>query len=762
MSSGSPEVSNRRRQRAAIAPRLAMLLIALSVGPLAFLLLSLRSAGMPDFAAACQTGAPFHVAAVYRGQTDPNRPPNNKAPSVILFRDTPENRIHHELASFKQVGAIWGLAYSRREQAVFAATFHKRGLPYGPAGSGGIYRIDLRTGDITTFATVPNTGGRVLNPSMGSGTLDNDQYQARFVGKVALGDLDLSADETELFVVNLKDRRIYHYETATGRLIGSFDHGAAAEAWSADARPFGLTWHDGYLYHGLVNARAVKPFEARVYRSRPDGSGMSLVTSVDLRYPRDRVDLGEFQGATALELPWGSWNEGPTFEALRGQPMLTDLVFTDDQTLVLALRDRFWDVTFGWINDLPGNGCVSPCTKYDRVIALTLLGFGDLLVARPKDGVFQVTTAPETLRDTNALGHQESAMGGLACAANGPGLVAGAYGVEKVRSERVLGMEGLFWYDMRTGNATSHEALAQPGSFDLYRLLLAAPVQRAAAHSELVRYYADVASMGDIEALCDVCGPPPTPTPTSTSTSTATPTSTPTASPTGTLPPTVTPTATSTITPSATRTSTPLPKPVYLPLLLREACDPERAVADVVLVLDLSSSMEGEKFAAAKNAAKAFLGAMDFPGDRVAIVGFATTGRILVDLTGDAAALGRAIDGMVLESGTHIDEGLVLALGLLERRRPEATPMVVLMTDGIQAPEVLERPQLLAEQIRGRHILLHVVGLGLDVDAAYLLRLAGDDPSSLHLSPRAEELAAIYVAIAGLIPCPSGAFWAGR
>ena len=80
--------------------RLALLLAALLLGPFIFLVASLRRAGMPDFAAACQTGAPFHVAAVYRGQIDPNRPPSNQAPSVILFQDTPENRVHHELANF--------------------------------------------------------------------------------------------------------------------------------------------------------------------------------------------------------------------------------------------------------------------------------------------------------------------------------------------------------------------------------------------------------------------------------------------------------------------------------------------------------------------------------------------------------------------------------------------------------------------------------------------------------------------------------------
>jgi uncharacterized protein YegL len=741
--------------------RLALLLAAMLLAPFIFLIASLRRAGMPDFAAACQTGAPFHVAAVYRGQTDPNRPPTNLAPSVILFQDTPEDRVHHELANFKQVGAIWGLAYSRREQAVFAATYHKRGLPYGPAGSGGIYRIDLRTGTITTFATVPNAGGRILSPSMGSGNLDFDQYQARFVGKVALGDLDLSADEAELFVVNLKDRRIYRYETATGRLLGSFDHGAAAEEWSADARPFGLAWQDGHLYHGLLNGRGDRPFVAQVYRSRADGSDMRLVASVDLHYRRDRVELERGAGG-GLDVDWVGWKDGTASDVVRAQPMLTDLVFTDPHTMVLAFRDRYWDLNLGWIKEwIRGNNCPPPCPSVTLNIPARQLGFGDLLVAREQsDASFLVATAPEDLPDSNALGQDESALGGIACSREGAGLVAGIYGVAKVRSETVLGLEGVYWFDRDARNAVGLEVLAQPGSFAAYRQLLDEAPQRAAADSEDVKYFADVASVGDIEALCESCGSLPTPTPTPTLTSTDTPTSTPTATPTGTLPPTPTPTASPTSTPSPT--ATPLPKPVYLPLLLREACDPERAVADVVLLLDVSSSMTGAKFAAVKEAARAFVGAMHFPADRVALVTFAAEGRVLAGLTNDEAALLRAVDSMALESGTRIDQGLLKAQEQLAGRRPSATPMLVVMTDGLQAPDALERPQELAKELRDAGVLLHAVGLGLDVDAAYLLRLAGGDASRLHLSPQAEELVGVYLRIARLIPCPAAAFWSGR
>ena len=185
-------------------------------------------------------------------------------------------------------------------------------------------------------------------------------------------------------------------------------------------------------------------------------------------------------------------------------------------------------------------------------------------------------------------------------------------------------------------------------------------------------------------------------------------------------------------------------------------------MADVILVLDISSSMTGEKFDTIKVAAKAFLGAMNFPSDHVAIVTFATVGKTLIPLTGDEAALNKTVDDMVLESGTHIDQGLLRAQELLTTRRLEATPMVVVMTDGLQFEKALEEPQVLAAQLRGAGIILHVVGLGLDVDAAYLLRMAGGDETKVHLSPRSEELTAIYLEIARLIPCPPSAYWANR
>ena len=60
--------------------------------------------------------------------------------------------------------------------------------------------------------------------------------------------------------------------------------GVAMPLWAADARPFALAWRDGWLFHGVVNAREDGGLGGElagyVYRSRPDGSDMTLAGTV--------------------------------------------------------------------------------------------------------------------------------------------------------------------------------------------------------------------------------------------------------------------------------------------------------------------------------------------------------------------------------------------------------------------------------------------------------------------------------------------------
>lgn len=717
-----------------------------AVLPLLFIAaLRARGAAMPDFDQACAVGQPYFVAASYRAQASQNQPPRISSPSVVLFQDTPQDRVHFRLADYRETGAVWGLAHSQAERVVYAAAYHKRSLPYGPGGAGGIYRIDLRTGAVTLFATVPDAGS-LRHGNLSDGTRDHDKAGARNVGKTALGGMDLSDDESELYVMNLENRKIYRYSIPDGALIGSFSHGATGVPWNRDARPFALTFHDGHLYHGVINAGGTgASLVSKIYRSNPDGTDMKEVGSLPMGYQRD-------QGTR-----WTNWSDAPeNFTRGRGthspQPMFTDIAFSDDGTLVAGFRDRFWDITVQWLVEVFETPTLEVHPQFTPTPVVVLLaeegiGFGDVLKGDPSGETFAFQTAPEHFDDENALRQSESALGGLACIAGSNVVAATAYGVNKAPSDRIVGEEGLYWFDVTTGQKTGHEAVGQPGSFQEYAPL----VQSADAHTlypviYLFEYYRDVASLGDVETICQQC-------------SSTVPTVTPEPPTETSVPATFTPIPT--VTPDLP-TETPTVGPIYLPINLKELCVPDRVLVDALLVLDTSSSMEGEQIVAAKGAAIAFIEVMDLPDDQVGIVAFAESSRVVSPLTGNEAALRAAIAAMTLSRGTRIDRGLEEAQNLFRATtaRPGASRVLVLLTDGLQSTDPA-RPIALSESLRTEGVDVFVVGLGTDVDAAYLAALVGA-PDRLHMSPGPGDLEAVYRDIANLIPCPPDSFWGGR
>lgn len=221
--------------------------------------------------------------------------------------------------------------------------------------------------------------------------------------------------------------------------------------------------------------------------------------------------------------------------------------------------------------------------------------------------------------------------------------------------------------------------------------------------------------------------------------------------------PTAIPTAT------ATATATPRPRPIFLPLLLRESCVVTERSTDVILVLDSSRSMDGPKLEASQAAAEVFIDQLRLPRDRVALVTFDSSARLLSPLTGDAAALRSAVRALRTQPGTRIDLGLDMAQSEVNssRHRPGATRTIVLLTDGVQ--EDRARVLGIGRRICGEGIQLYTIGLGppTDVDNVTLQALACR-PDMFFQAATPELLAGIYTAIAGDIPCDRTSFWGRR
>ena len=222
-----------------------------------------------------------------------------------------------------------------------------------------------------------------------------------------------------------------------------------------------------------------------------------------------------------------------------------------------------------------------------------------------------------------------------------------------------------------------------------------------------------------------------------------------------TAPPTVSPT------PEPTPTREPsVPGTVYMPWLGKNICWPKNAALDLVLVLDTSSSMEGEKLAAATAAIESFLDLARLePGDDLAaLVTFDSEPRTLQGLTSDGAALTTALSGVETGLGTRIDLGLNEAVSVLDagKRESGALPVIILLSDGRQdaADEDGALARAAGDTARKRGYEVYTIGLREDADAGLLRELA-TTPDRFVTAPGEAALEAIYAGIADrLVGCP--------
>jgi hypothetical protein len=260
-----------------------------------------------------------------------------------------------------------------------------------------------------------------------------------------------------------------------------------------------------------------------------------------------------------------------------------------------------------------------------------------------------------------------------------------------------------------------------------------------------------------------VTEPSETPSATPTSTSTVTPTTTPSPSPTNSPSPT----------PSATATPTPRPlRPVYLPILLAQRCVSEAGHADVVLVLDASSSMQRpgtggrqSKLDLARAAAQAILDALVPGEDQAALVWFNDRADIGSLLTGDIAAVSQALARPPARELSRLDLGL--AAGLDEARSPRHrqrnASILVVVTDGllnaVPSPAPSGQPAdtvlRLADRARSAGVRVFTLALPPGADLALLAGVA-TTPEDAFVAGDTAALQAIRAALHVSVPCPSG------
>ncbi len=171
---------------------------------------------------------------------------------------------------------------------------------------------------------------------------------------------------------------------------------------------------------------------------------------------------------------------------------------------------------------------------------------------------------------------------------------------------------------------------------------------------------------------------------------------------------------------------------------------------DVILVIDISGSMAGEKIAQARSALQQVLGKLN-QGDRFAVLAFDdqldpySSGLLPASKAADAQAW---VGNLQSRGGTDINQALGNALDIAAQNTDQSRPqMVIFLTDGQPTSGVTDLNQISAnvkQKAAATHTRIFTFGVGDDVNAVLLDRLANDNGgASAYIRPGEDVEAAV-------------------
>lgn len=351
----------------------------------------------------------------------------------------------------KQVGTVYGTAYSRQAKKVFVSAFMKRHTGMGPLGAGGIYMlnaeppfdtaanvnfVDLEALGIPTSdkagsyqAQVSPDGMTVqYNNVIGSNserglpasktTPNADPVAYSQVGKVSLGDMDISEDGRYLYVVNLYDRKLYELDLTnpdspvapTAANVKNFAIPNTCSAAGGEARPFGLKIARNKVYVGVTCSG--ENSTGTVVGTTTDMTGSIFEFDVKTQgwnntplvsFPFNYREAGGVDPWGAV--PWHPWSSTTwTGDWERGEPLVSDIEFDNGGNFIIGVMD-IRGHRFGHNNhNLLANSFMSIATTGETLRAARDTGV--------KSCKYDIQTTPEFYNDN--LMHAESSQGALA------------------------------------------------------------------------------------------------------------------------------------------------------------------------------------------------------------------------------------------------------------------------------------------------------------------------------------------------------------
>jgi len=195
-----------------------------------------------------------------------------------------------------------------------------------------------------------------------------------------------------------------------------------------------------------------------------------------------------------------------------------------------------------------------------------------------------------------------------------------------------------------------------------------------------------------------------------------------------------------------------------------------KEAATIMLVIDVSGSMNQSdmfpsRLAAAKRASRRFVETLP-SGFQVGVVQFSDSASLVLPITDDHSEVHAAIEGLQLGGGTHIGDGMQVALAALPSellslaarppQQPGAPPppppaVILLLTDGQNGGGV--PPLEVAAQSRVVNVPVFTIGMGgggmfsrggSGVDEDALREIAAQTGGQYYFAPGGGELARVY------------------
>jgi trimeric autotransporter adhesin len=286
-----------------------------------------------------------------------------------------------------QLGSVYGLALQKTSRTLLMAAYLKRHAGFGPNGIGAIYKATVdATGVPATASLLVNVSSIGINvgtdprtvalPNL-SATRNADVGVFSQIGKRGIGGIDISENGADLYIVNMFENKLHRINIGNP-VKASITAADVTGNWVITGPGIaGTVWHpmacktaNGKVYVGGVAVRetstthnlAADTVGARgvVYEFDPATAVFTEVlrfplsyrrgfSNNDFRYPTKNnwwcawQNNGNGGAADPLQADYNAANGAFSGGIYYPQPMISDIEFDVDGSMVLGIRDRFGD-----------------------------------------------------------------------------------------------------------------------------------------------------------------------------------------------------------------------------------------------------------------------------------------------------------------------------------------------------------------------------------------------------------------------------------